>query len=144
MSTYLKENDVKVKDGTDVNAIMRDMMSVILEGILDEEMNAELGYFKYDYRNKETDNSRNGYSQKTMHTSYGDMERDIPRDRKGDFEPQVIKKYLNTVIQDMEEKINLSCYKNPPHLLWLQSFLIVALQFNGVIDPIPHYAVSWL
>lgn len=31
---------------------------------LDEEMNEELGYSKYDYRNKETDNSRNGYSSK--------------------------------------------------------------------------------
>ncbi|WP_180952302.1 IS256 family transposase [Lachnoclostridium edouardi] len=109
MSTYLKENDVKIKDGTDVNAIMRDMMSVILEGVLTEELDEELGYTKYDYRNKDTDNSRNGFSQKTMHTSYGDMELDIPRDRKGEFEPQVIRKYQNTVTQDMEEKI-LSMY----------------------------------
>ena len=36
MSGYLKQNNVKIKDGTDVNAIMRDMMSVILEGALDE------------------------------------------------------------------------------------------------------------
>ena len=102
MGTCLKENNVKAKDGTDVNSIMRDMMSVILEGDLDEEMNQELGYSKYDYRNKETGNSRNGYSQKTMHTSYGDMELDILRDRKGGFEPQVIKKYQNTITQDME------------------------------------------
>ena len=73
MGNYLKENNVKVKDGTDVNSIMRDMMSIILEGALDQEMDEELGYSKYDYRNKETDNSRNGHSQKTMHTSYGDM-----------------------------------------------------------------------
>lgn len=105
MSGYLKQNNVKIKDGTDVNAIMRDMMSVILEGTLDEE----LGYSKYDYRNKETDNSRNAHSQKTMHTSYGNMEIDIPRDRKGEYEPQVIKKYQNTVTQDMEEKL-LSMY----------------------------------
>lgn len=91
MSTYLKENNVSVKDGADVNSIMRDMMSVILEGALNDEMNEELGYSKYDYRNKGTDNRRNGYSQKTMHTSYGDMELEIPRDRKGEFEPQVIK-----------------------------------------------------
>ena len=51
MGNYLKENNVKVKDGTDVNSIMRDMMSIILEGALDQEM----------------DNSRNGHSQKTMH-----------------------------------------------------------------------------
>ena len=35
--------------------IMRDMMSVILEGALDDELDKELGYSKYDYRNKETD-----------------------------------------------------------------------------------------
>lgn len=57
MSNYLKENDVHSKDGTDVNSIMRDMMSIILEGILDAEMNEELGYSRYDYKNKETDNS---------------------------------------------------------------------------------------
>lgn len=105
MTGFLKENNIKINDGTDVNSIMRDMMSVILEGTLDAELNEELGYSKYDYKNKNTDNSRNGYSSKTMHTSYGDMEIDIPRDRKGEFEPQVIKKYQNTVTQDMEEKI---------------------------------------
>ena len=105
MSCYMKENDVKVKDGTDVNSIMRDMMSIILEGALDEELNEELGYSKYDYRNKETTNSRNGHSPKSMHTSYGDMELSIPRDRQGEFEPKLVKKYQNTVTQDMEEKI---------------------------------------
>lgn len=105
MKDYLKNNDVHVKDGTDVNSVMRDMMSVLLEGLLDEELDEELGYSKYDYRNKDTDNSRNGHSSKTMHTSYGDMDVAIPRDRNGDFEPQVIKKYQNTVTQDMEEKI---------------------------------------
>ena len=109
MSGYLKQNNAKIKDGTDVNAIMRDMMSVILAGTLDEEMNEEFGYSKYDYRSKETDNSRNGHSQKTMHTSYGDMGIDIPRNRKVEYEPQIIKKYQNTVTQDMEEKI-LSMY----------------------------------
>ena len=62
MDKYMKENDVHIKDGKDVNSIMRDMMSVILEGTLDVEINEELGYSKYDYKNKETDNSHNGYS----------------------------------------------------------------------------------
>ena len=44
MGNYLKENNVKVKDGTDVNSIMQDMMSIILEGALDQEMDEELGY----------------------------------------------------------------------------------------------------
>ncbi len=103
MAGYLKDNPVR--DGKDVNAMMREMMSVILEGALDGELDEELGYSKYDYRNKDTSNSRNGYSKKTMHTSYGDMDLDIPRDRNGEYEPQVIKKYQNTLTQDMEEKI---------------------------------------
>ena len=65
---YLKNNDI---------SIMRDMMSVLLEGALDEEPDEKLGYSKYDYRNKETDNSRNGHSNKTMHTCYGDTEEKI-------------------------------------------------------------------
>ena len=70
MRGYLKDNGISVKSGTGVNAVMRDMMSVLLEGALDKELNEELGYSKYDYRNKDTDNSRNGHSKKTMHTSY--------------------------------------------------------------------------
>jgi putative transposase len=105
MGNFMKENDVKIKDGTDVNSIMRDMMSIILEGTLDAEMDEELGYSRYDYKNKDTKNSRNGDSSKTMHTSYGDMDINVPRDRNGEFEPQVIRKYQNTITQDMEEKI---------------------------------------
>ena len=105
MQGYLKNNDISIKSGTDVNSIMRDMMSVLLEGALDEELDEELGYSKYDYRNKDTDNSRNGHSKKTMHTSYGDMDVAIPRDRNGEYEPRLIQKYQNTITQDMEEKI---------------------------------------
>lgn len=44
-----------------------------------------------------------------MHTSYGDMEMAVPRDRNGGYEPQLTKKYQNTVTQDMEERL-LSMY----------------------------------
>lgn len=72
MSGYLKDNPVR--NGNDVNSITREMMSVILEGALDGELDEELGYSKCDYKDKDTANDRNGYSKKTMHTSYGDME----------------------------------------------------------------------
>lgn len=101
MRSYLKDNGISIKNGTDVNSVMRDMMSALLEGALDEE----LGYSRYDYWNKDTDNSRNGYSKKTMCTSYGNMEMAVPRDRNGEYEPQLIKKYQNAVTQNMEDKI---------------------------------------
>ena len=62
MRNYLKDNDIRIRSGGDVNAVMRDMMSILLEGALDKELDEELGYSKYDYRNKDTDNSRNGRS----------------------------------------------------------------------------------
>ena len=50
MRDYLKNNDISIKNGTDVNSIMRDMMSVLLEGALNEELDEELGYSKYTVR----------------------------------------------------------------------------------------------
>lgn len=97
--------ETPLNDGEDFNALMREMMAEVLEGSLEGELDAELGYTRYDYRNKDTDNSRNGFSQKTMHTSQGDMELKIPRDRNGDFEPKIIAKHQNTLNQDVEAKI---------------------------------------
>ena len=82
MSNYMKENGIHIKDGSVVNSFMRDMMSVIIEGILDVEMDKELGYSKYDYKSKDTENSPNGYSQKMMHNSYGNMEMTLPENVK--------------------------------------------------------------
>ena len=72
-------------------------------------MSEELGYSKYDYKNKDTDNSRNGHSSKTLRTSFGNVDVSVPRDRKGEFEPQLLKKNQTSISQDVEEKI-LSMY----------------------------------
>ena len=64
----------------------------MLENDLEGELEEELGYSKHDYRNKETDNSRSRYSEKTLKTSLGNLEITVPRDRKGEFEPQIVKK----------------------------------------------------
>ena len=77
------------------------------KGMLEAEMDDHLGYSKYDYKNKETDDSRNGYSPKTVTSSMGTIDLDIPRDRKGDFEPQIVKKN-QTDISNIEDQV-LSC-----------------------------------
>lgn len=100
---FLKDNPLK--DGNDINALMRDLMAEILEGSLDAELEEELGYSRYDYKNKETENSRNGFTPKTLRTSYGDLPIDVPRDRAGDFEPQLVKKHQKNLTQDIEDKI---------------------------------------
>lgn len=81
------------------------MIGAVLEKGLEAELDEQLGYSKYDYRNKEVDNSRNGHSKKTLKTSFGDTVIDVPRDRNGEFEPQIVKKNQTTITGDIEEKI---------------------------------------
>ena len=93
----------------DIQNLFKETIAEFMENGLEAELDDELGYSKYDYRNKDTDNSRNGHSGKTLRTSFGDVEVSVPRDRKGDFEPQVLKKNQTSISQDIEEKI-LSMY----------------------------------
>ena len=93
----------------DIQNLLKETIAEFMEDGLDAEMSEELGYSKYDYKNKETDNSRNGHSSKTLRTSFGKVDVSVPRDRKREFEPQLLKKNQTSISQDVEEKI-LSMY----------------------------------
>ena len=93
----------------DIQGLFKETIAEFMENGLEAELDDELGYSKYDYKNKDTDNSRNGHSNKTLRTSFGDVAVSVPRDRKGEFEPQVLKKNQTSISQDIEEKI-LSMY----------------------------------
>ena len=93
----------------DIQNLFKETIAEIMEKGLEAELDDELGYSKYDYKNKDTDNSRNGHSSKRLRTSFGDVEVSVPRDREGEFEPQVLKKNQTSISQDIEEKI-LSMY----------------------------------
>ena len=93
----------------DIHELFKETIGEFMENGLEAELDEELGYSKYDYRNKATDNSRNGHSSKKLKTSFGEIEIETPRDRKGEFEPQLIKKNQTSVSQDVENKI-LSMY----------------------------------
>ena len=92
----------------DVQAMLRDLLGDMLQEMLEAEMDDHLGYSKYDYKNKETDDSRNGYSPKTVVSSVGEIDLDIPRDRKAEFEPQIVQKH-QTDISNIEDQV-LSMY----------------------------------
>lgn len=98
----------KPEDAQDVQAMLRDLLGDTIQQMLEAEMDDYLGYSKYDYKNKQTDDSRNGYSSKTVTSSVGDIPIDVPRDRKGDFEPQSVKK-KQTDISNIEDQV-LSMY----------------------------------
>ena len=96
---------LEIKDFKDIQTLFKEMVGEVLQNGLEGELDDELGYTKYDYRNKETENSRNGYSNKILKTSYGDVDIKVPRDRNGEFEPQLVKKQQTTLTGDIEEKI---------------------------------------
>jgi transposase-like protein len=101
--------DAGISDVEGVQELFKEMVGTVLESGLEGEMDEELGYSKYDYQNKQTDNSRNGHSEKTLKTSLGNLGISIPRDRKCEFDPQIVKKNQTSLSGDIEEKI-LSMY----------------------------------
>ena len=94
-----------VEDYSDLRSVFKEMVGEVPENGLEAELDDELGYSKYDYRNIDTDNSRNGYSRKSVKTSAGSVEIAVPRDRNGEFEPQIIRKNETSLAGDIEEKI---------------------------------------
>ena len=89
----------------DIQELFKETIAEFMENGLEAELDDELGYSKYDYKNKDTDNSRNGHSEKNLRTSFGNVELSVPRDRKSEFEPQLLKKNQTSISQDIEEKI---------------------------------------
>ena len=87
------------KDLTDMRAMLT---KVMVEAALSVELDEHLGYRKHEQSS--SDNSRNGVTRKTVRTEEGQFELDTPRDRHGDFEPQLVKKH-QTRFTSMDDKI---------------------------------------
>jgi len=88
----------------DVHNLLKNLFKDTLQQIFEAEMEDHLGYNKHSLEGNNTGNSRNGYSKKTIQTKLGKTDIEIPRDRNGDFEPRVIKKY-ETTSNDLEDQI---------------------------------------
>ena len=87
---------------------IRDIFGPVFEAMLQGELDAHLGYDANDHGAKTTGNRRNGYAHKTVKSTYGDIDVEVPRDRDASFEPQVIPKRSRDV-SGIENKV-LSMY----------------------------------
>ena len=99
---YIKEQNFT--NANDILGALKEMFRDVLQESLEAEMDEALGYGKYDNIEKTNANSRNGYSKKTVKTELGPIQIDIPRDRKGDFEPKIVPKHQRSV-NGIEDKI---------------------------------------
>lgn len=93
-------------------------MGGTIQEVLNSELDDELGYDKYEQSKKDSDNSRNGFTSKNMKSEFGDINIKIPRDRIGEFEPQIVKKYQKD-LDTIEQQI-ITLYAKKKHV-WYRS-----------------------
>jgi putative transposase len=77
--------------------LMKRMIKTSLEALLSAEMEDHLGYAKHSISGRNTGNSRNGTTKKTVRSATGEIEVVSPRDRNSTFEPQVVQKHQKTL-----------------------------------------------
>jgi putative transposase len=116
-----REMATQVTTLDDLNGLMRSMMKIALERMLDTEMDVHLGRrtlpigmdsagsvshttVSADQADPTPKNRRNGHSRKTVSGELGDLDLQTPRDRNGSFEPQLIAKHQRRV-DGFDEKI---------------------------------------
>lgn len=99
---FVKEHNFQSAE--DIQKTLKELFADVLQEALEAELDTHLGYEKHDVKNKQTKNSRNGYSKKTVTSEYGNVEIEVPRDRLGEFEPILVKKN-QTNVAGIEDQI---------------------------------------
>jgi putative transposase len=88
LKDYKNPEDLIGKDG-----LLKELTKRLLEKAMDSELTHHLGYEKYSPAGKKSGNSRNGKSSKKIKGDFGEMPIEVPRDRNGDYNPQIIQKH---------------------------------------------------
>jgi|SRR6266566_3647976 len=84
--------------------LLKELTKAVIERCLETELDIHLGYPKHGRKGNASGNTRNGLSPKTLKGEQGHMEIEVPRDRQGTFEPQLVKKG-QTRLEGLDDKI---------------------------------------
>jgi len=96
------------KDSGELNGFMEELYARAMEQMLEGEMDSHLGYEKHSAEGTNSGNSRNGKTSKSVKTTLGEVELEVPRDRNSSFEPVLIPKRSRKV--EALEDIIISLY----------------------------------
>lgn len=136
-------------DAPSIQNALVDGFKELLQEALEAEMDNELGYSKYDWKNKEVSNSRNGHTKKTVRSNYGNIELKIPRDTNREFEPVIVKKKERHVSDSIDD-IVLSMYAKGvsnrdinDHLKKIYGTNISAEMVTRITDKVLPLAKEW-
>ena len=130
------------------NGAIKKIIKASLEGMLDAELTEHLGYNKYSPTGRNTGNSRNGKTPKTLKNDNGEIDITVPRDRNGSFDPIIVKKYERT-LGPIEDKI-ISMYAKGMSVRDIQSHVqefygldISSSLVSQITDKIIDLAKEW-
>lgn len=133
---------------TDVQDMLKTLFKGTIEAMLEAEMEEHLGYEKHSVLGNNTGNSRNGYGRKTIKSELGETEIVIPRDRNGEFEPQVIEK-RQTRTDDLENRVlamyakGMSTRDIEDHLREIYGVEASASMISRITDKIMPAVTEW-
>ena len=82
-------DEYEIETADDIQEALKDLLGGTIKSMMEAEMTDHLGYEKSE--RSDSDNYRNGTKTKTVRSKYGEFEVDVPKDRNGTFEPQVVK-----------------------------------------------------
>jgi putative transposase len=132
----------------DINGLLKQFTKAVLERALQGEMTEHLGYAKHDPAGDHSGNSRNGVMRKTLKGDFGEVDLETPRDRKGEFEPQIVQKN-QTRWTGFDDKI-LSLYARgmttreiQGHLEEMYQVQVSASLISEVTDGVMEQARAW-
>ncbi len=109
------------KTAGEIEDLLKDLRKAFIESALEGELTHLLGYQKHEAAGRNSGNSRNGASRKTVKTDESQFEVEVPRDRNGQFEPQLIAKHQRR--WDGFDETILALYAHGMSTRDVQSFL---------------------
>ena len=89
----LLANYKKPEDLIGENGLLKQLTKLLVEKALDAELTEHLGHDRHESVANASGNTRNGKSKKTLKGEFGELPIEVPRDRHGSFEPQLIPKH---------------------------------------------------
>lgn len=97
-------SEYNITSAKDLQEALKDLLGDTIQNMLEAELDEHLGYEKYESTQEEKSNYRNGHTSKTLMSTMGPVEIDVPRDRNAEFEPKVVPKHKRD-ISEIENKI---------------------------------------
>ena len=85
-----------IESAKDIQDALKDLLGGTIKEMMESEMDEHLGYSKSE--RSDSDNARNGYKSKTLNSSYGKLQIDVPQDRQSSFAPKVVKMKLSIIV----------------------------------------------